>query len=1063
MSIFKNYCICLILLVAFLSSGMAQQEQLNGVVRDSISGSLLTGVTIRTDSYTTVTNEDGQFSIHYLSAHPLIINAVGYQSKEIKDVAPGQHLDILLVPEISVLEEVEVIHSGYQQLPRERATGSFNVIKSDLLNRSVSPDLLSRLENLSPGLLFNRGDAASTDRFLIRGRSTITAEAQPLIVVDNFPYDGDLNNLNPNTIEQVTILKDAAAASIWGARASNGVVVITTKKGSTLRPQVSFGANLSLQGRPDLFNVSMVSSADRVDWERKLYESGYYDAAKEPTTLLRRVSPLPEAVELMIANPDDLEILLDTLRHHDVRNDLQQYFYQQAVNQQYNLSISGRQQRLTYAISGGYDQNVATLVGQEFSRFNLRTNTAYQVSERLQAEASIAFTKSSDNQGNNPGIGLGGSTGLSPYARLVDGFGDPLPYYQDYRKGFVDTAGNGEFLDWRYRPLEEIRLRRAENQLIDYVIQTGVSYRIAMGLSGQFKYQYQYQLQSIDDLHREGSYYARNQVNIFTQVDPVTGAAEYPVPMGGIMNLSRESVDGHQGRLQLNYAKEWAQKHRINSLVGYEIRSLLTEGNQFMYYGYTDAYTAVNGSMDFLSYYPRNTSTSSTRLNNPQQRRRLTDHFLSWYANVSYTYDGRYLATASVRKDEANLFGVAANQKGTPLWSAGIAWHVDKEPFYNVDWLSLLRLRLTYGVNGNISRRGSAYTIAQFRSGGGQSHSFPTADVISPPNESLRWERTKVWNAGVDFSLRNQRLSGTIEWYRKAATDLLAEVPTDPTRGVTSVFSNAANMVGEGLDVQLNSINFRGAFGWQTAFIYSYNTTKVTKYLMPLADRGIGYAEKSATVMPVIGNPVYGIYSYEWAGLDPQNGSPRIILNGEISDDYNALVNAPLDAFSYNGPVQPVHFGAIRNTFTWKAWELSCNISFKAGYYFRSHSMINGGLIAGWTGHGDYQYRWQQAGDEVKTHVPAVIYPANVNRDRVYQYSSVLVQRADHVRLEDINLSYRLSQADGTRLPFQSIRVFLYLSNMGLIWAANTKNIDPYFNNQPMDAKHISIGLNIDF
>src|SRR5690606_6150233 len=147
-------------------------------------------------------------------------------------------------------------------------------------------------------------------------------------------------------------------------------------------------------------------------------------------------------------------------------------------------------------------------------------------SERLQAEASIAFTKSSDNQGNNPGIGLGGSTGLSPYARLVDGFGKPLPYYQDYRKGFVDTAGNGNFLDWRYRPLEEIRLRRAENQLIDYVIQTGVSYRIAKGLSGQVKYQYQYQLQSIDDLHREGSYYVRNQVNIFTQVDPVTGAAE---------------------------------------------------------------------------------------------------------------------------------------------------------------------------------------------------------------------------------------------------------------------------------------------------------------------------------------------------------------------------------------------------------------------------------------------------------------------------------------------------------------------------------------------------------
>ncbi|SEM26774.1 TonB-linked outer membrane protein, SusC/RagA family [bacterium A37T11] len=1040
----------------------AQTRQISGKVIDSISSTPLMGVTIQNGTQKTVSDANGLFSIALREDVAVIFTILGYHRKIVVLSASDPFPVIDLQPAANLLDEVEVANTGYQKIPLERVTGSFSVINQKLLDRVVSTNVLNRIENVVPGLLFNKGDAAQTDPFLIRGRSTITADAQPLIVVDDFPYDGDIRNLNPNDFEQVSILKDAAAASIWGARAANGVIVITTKRGQFGAPTWTFTANTSLQGRPDLNNVSIMSSADRVEWERMLFEQGYYNNAKNPTTLLNKVSPIPGAVELMIKNPADLEERLSELKKQDVRDDLKKYFYQTSLKQQYNLSISGRGKDLSYLLSGGYDRNSTNLNGEQYERVSIRSQNNYQLTGKINIFAGMAYTESFQQTGENPGLNLSPTRGLSPYVRLIGNQGEALPYYGDYRKGFLDTAGSGLLQDWVWRPYDEITLRENKSHVRDMTLNTGLEYQVLPGLDLILKYQYENQLEAGKDLHSENSYYARDMVNRFAQVSAESGSVAYPLPMGGILQENNSDLGAHQGRLQFNFMHHWGVRHEISGLAGYEIRNKVTQTSNYLLYGYRAESAAINSSVDFQHNYPSNINGNTTKIPNSQGIGKQTDHFISYFANAAYTYLKRYTLSASLRKDEANLFGVAANQKGTPLWSSGIAWRIDEEKFYSVSFLPRLKLRATYGINGNISRRSSANTTVIFLSGG-DSHSFTAAQILNPPNKNLRWEKVKNWNVGIDFSSALNRVSGTIELYRKNAVDLLAEAPTDPTMGFTSIYANVGGMKGSGMDILLESQNIKGWFSWRSNLIFSIAKTEVTKYLMPVSSNGFTYAASGMSVMPVVGKSLYSIYSYSWAGLDPQDGDPQFFLNNSRSKDYPTIYSLPLEDMQYNGPVQPTHFGALRNTFSLQNMELSFNISFKAGNFFRVNSIYNSGIINGSTGHGDFGKRWLKPGDELKTTVPSMIYPADPIRDQLYQYASSLVAHADEIRFDDLNISYAIDKKNLGKIRVHQARVFIYLSQLGMIWASNKAGIDPDFNNVPKEAPTFSLGLNIKF
>lgn len=1069
-------------MICAIYSAHAQQpvaHLIGGVILTAEKGTPLDGALILAKKSQTeaITDARGHFSIS-INTNPdtLIIRHIGYHIVSIpvsgKDDAS---LTISLQMNTNHLQEV-VVSTGYQQIPQERATGAFDFIDNKLINRSVGSAILSRIENLTPGLLFNHGDAANSDNFLIRGRSTIYSSAQPLIVLDNFPYDGDINNINPNDIECITILKDAAAASIWGARAGNGVIVITTKMGKSIKPRIEFNSNITISQQPDLFNIKSISSPDYINLEEYLYSKKYYQYILSSPSH----PPVTPVIELLdeesrgIISPAQANAEIDQFKKKNALSDIGKYLYRKGAHQQYALNVSGNTPIINYFMSVGMDKDYSSLVGMNSDRITLRSQNTFNVSKNLQLLASINYVQSNSNNGNNPGYNLnsGAGKGLYPYAGLVNEKGNPTTIVRDYRQSWADTVGDGSLLNWEYNPIEDISDEKNTSKTNDYVINAGLNYNLNSHLKAEIKYQYENEQVTGNDFYNSNSYFARNLINRFTQVDPVTGLLSYPVPQGGILDKSATEVISHQGRVQLNYNQSWGNSlHQVAAIAGWEIKSMTTQVFRDRLYGYNPDQSSIETNMDYITYFPLYyypVITSS--ITNGQFVSGLVDRFISYYANASYTFHNRYIFSASGRTDAANLFGVKANQKGVPLWSAGYAWIINNEPFYSSEWLPYLKLRITYGYNGNFSRLASAYTTATVF--GANTTPAMEALIMNPPNENLTWEKIGTTNIGIDFRTKNNILFGSVAYYRKKASNLIGQAAIDPTLGLSDnsgnsfFYTNVAAMQGSGIDLELNSHVLNGRqLKWQTTFLFSYTSSKVTKYIPPLSGQGLNYVDVGKNyINPVKGNPLFSLYSYRWEGLDPATGDPRGELNKSISEDYaNILASTTLDEMVYNGPAEPVYFGAWRNTIQWKNISLSFNISYKLGYFFRRPSVNYSNLFSSWTGSSDYAKRWQKPGDENKTNVPSLVYPDPYGRDAFYQFSQTLVDNAGNIRLEDIRLSYQLNKKQWKLLPSSGLEIYLYANNLGILWEANKDGIDPYYVSAPKIEKSISLGIHFSF
>ncbi len=1058
-----------ILLLLLIICPLAAFSQITGRVTSTTDKQPLPGVNILVKGTTTGTTTDaeGKFTISAHKGETLVISFIGFASQEIA-IDNQTSLNIELVEDIATLNEVTIVSTGYQQVPKERATGSFVQIDQQLINRRVSTDVLSRLEDVTSGLIFNRNVPGKTNDISIRGTSTIFSNTAPLIIIDNFPYDGDINTINPNDVESMTVLKDAAAASIWGSRAGNGVIVITTKKGKQDQPlKVAFNSNITVIDKPDVFYPSRMSSSDFIDVEKKLFDNGYYAAIENSYNY----APLTPAVELFIKERDgiltssDMQQQLTSLRQQDVRNDVQNYLYRKSVKQQYAINFSGGSHTNKYYFSTGLDRNLDNLIANDLTRVTLNAgNTWSGLNDKLNISANIYYSETTrtTNQDDPSSIRFTSSSPMYPYAAFKDSNGNNIPLIRDYRASFVQQSEANGLLNWQYNPLDEINARDNSSNLVDYRINTKVNYKIINGLNAEVLYQYWRSISEGRDLHKANSYYARNLVNQFTQVDASNNLA-LAIPAGGVLDNTNPSAVSNNIRTQLNYSKQWSI-HEINVLAGYEVKDVNTTGSSFRYYGYNDE-LATNQVVDYANFYTQyNNPFAYVRIPNVDGQSALTDRFISYFANGSYSFKKRYTFSASTRKDQSNLFGVKANQRGVPLWSAGVSWNINDEPFYKLNEIPYLRLRTTYGFNGNINKSVTAFTTA-YMLGFNSLTGLPYATITNAPNPQLQWERVKVLNFGLDFESKNKIVSGSIEYYTKWGLDLIGTTPFPPSTGISSFTGNTANTVGHGIDIVLNTTNIDRAIKWNTNILFSHLTETVTSYKTKSDASGYLFygSGSSGLSYPLEGKPLYALYSYQWAGLDPTTGDPRSFVNGQPSADYAIIVtNATPDNIVFNGSARPTYFGAIRNTLSWKNWSLSFNISYRLGYFFRRNSVHYNNLLSGQVEHGDYAQRWQNPGDETKTNVPSMPTAIDANRDNIYLYSSALVEKGDHIRLQDIQLNYTFSKNSFVKFPFTRAQLYCYINNLGILWKATNSPLDPdYPTLKPQ--RSISIGLKIDF
>ncbi len=1038
---------------------------ISGKVTD-VQGNPLPGASVRIKGRTrgAITNANGEFILVSIpDSSSLVVSMIGFKTKE---VSATEKLTIIMEPDAAILEQVTV-STGYQEIPKERATGSFVLLDSATLNRRISTNITDRLEGVASGLVFNKGAETA---ITIRGTSTLFANPSPLYVVDNFPYSGDINNINPNSIESITILKDAAAASIWGVQAGNGVIVITTKKGRyNQKLRMDFNTNITIGDKPDFsYDRRFINSADYIGMERYMFEKGYYDNDLSTSTNYRALTPVVELLNRQrngeITDAQAAE-QIDELKSQDVRNDFSKYVYRKRVNQQFALNINGGSNNNAFSLSLAYDKNAEELIRNDYSRISVNALNTYRPLKKLEVTAGLMYTSSNakDNTSQNAygtlNVGTGwNSSFLYPYARLADDQGNSLPIAHDYRSGYVDTAENQGFRDWKYRPLDEIKNSDNKTKVEDLVFRAAAKYTIAAFIDIQMQYQHEEQNTNARNYYNEQTYYTRNNINRYAQLD-ASGNWTYPFPEGSVLQLNYSKLKADFLRTHINANKHFGPDHELTAMAGAEIRETKTEGFSRGFYGYNPEYGTSNSALDFKTEYllnpGGNVSAVLPELNSSAYSG-TTNRNISYFANASYSYKQKYALYASARQDGANLFGVKTNQKVVPLWAIGTGWDIQKENFYRLEWLPRLKLRASYGFNGNVYS-GTAYLIARYVTSA--LTGLSTAYIASAPNPQLRWEKVKNINIGLDFGILNERINGSIELYQKKGMDLIEDAPLAPSTGFTSFRGNAAETKTDGIDLTVNLHNVKGRFNWYSTLLFSNLKDKVIKFDAAFLATDLVNNANGGSIIAYPGRPLYGVYSYEWAGLDPQNGDPQGKVDGEISKDYSTIINNK-DGLVFHGSARPNTYGSVRNTFSFSNISISANLTYKFRYFLRQKSVSLNYTEAIDDPHTDYTKRWQKPGDELTTSVPALVYDYDGNRNSFYRFSSALIQKGDHIRVQDITIDYNIDKKLWPKMPFSGLKIYGYLNNVGIIWKANKVGLDPdYFLSRYVAPRTLAFGI----
>lgn len=1064
--LWKKTTIAIVLLLSVMMGYGQDAAVLRGMVRD-LDGNII-WASIRHSGGMTKTY-DGGFEVK-LSKIPDTVRftAVGFETITRVIRESGLYLDLRMTPSNQQIDEV-LVQTGYQTLKPNEINGSVVVLSAEQLNSRAGTNILDRIVGHSTGVLQAIGKQESNTGITIRGLGTINGPVDPLIVLDGFIYEGDIENINPADVENVTILKDAAAASIWGARAGNGVIVITTKKGQFDQPlQVNMQARGLFYGEPQIFPEGNIGAQEYIDLERMLFDNGYFDTRIRNTPW----ASLTPAIEIFLAQREgriddtEAERKLAVLASYDAKESILKEFYTRPVTQQYSMSAQGGGTRNTYVLSAAYDRIRQDNYSQN-NKINARLSNRFRLTNKFMLTTEAYFTHNQFIRGRPPYSNIVSSGGrYADYMALRDADGTPIAFDGHYRKAYTDTLAGGMLLDWAMYPATNHEHLHFEQNIQELYANVLLNYQLFDFLDLSASYQHQSQRQDQDDIQGAESYEARHMINNYSTVDPHSGlVVRDVVPLGGIHQSSYTSINSHTFRGQANLHKLFGP-HSINAIVGAEAREAETNATRYQArYGYNEdplLYTVI----DVLTRYPQIVQGNLARIGASASLTKTNYRFVSLYGNASYSYLGRYTLSGSMRRDGSNIFGAATNDKWKPLWSAGLGWRLSDEFFYDWSAFPVIRLTATYGYSGNVDMsrtalpRVSTHIDSETR--------FRYARVQEINNPSLRWEQLSQINVRMDASTQSDRIRLSLGYFRKIGTDLYGPEPFDYTAWGrrAELVRNVANMRGEGIEFEIHSHNLHlNNLQWTTDFYFNWNESIVTKYHpsntnAPLSNIGLS----GTSITPVEGFPLYVIAAPRWGGLNSE-GEPQGYLNGELSTDYSAIA---LEArthgsnIEYLGSASPLYFGSLVNNLIWRNWQVGFNISYRLGYFSRKTTVVHSALISNGSVHADYLKRWQKPGDELITDVPAFVYPANSQRDLFLNTSSAQAIAADNIRLDYVNIRYKVNTTQWKR-PFRNLEIQGGIQNVGILWRKNHLGLDPDYPHRVPPYRMVNLGLTSTF
>lgn len=1044
------------------------KTQLNGRVTDG-DGNVLPGVAIFTQdkSQGTVTDIDGRFTFPKPLAYGTVLNFSSVGMKPHNVVYSGeQALQVVMVEDVKQLQDVVV--TGFQTISRERATGSAVIINRDKIDKIQSTNLVSKLEGLSPGLSNYGGEMS------IRGTSSFssTVGTSPLIVMDGQVVNQGLAGINPENIENITVLKDAASTSLYGVRASNGVIVITTKKPQNKKAVINASANFFFKPAPSLDYLNYASTSDIIDHEINYLHTDsyfknnpmdYFDRKNDPEKLQSYTQIERLYYEMAQGNLSlaQVEGAIEKLREYDYRREYQDKLTQMAFTQDYNVSLAkggDKSDMYTSIRFQSFGSNSKTTMKSNKLSFYLKNSLDFTKWFKFTYGTNIDYQNGKNGKGNDSR----GFLSFMPYERINDDNGNPVYQYL-YNPFLAEEVSNTEGLkSMKYNAMEEYRKNAETTRNLYLRLFTQADFKLAKGLDLNLKFQYEDKYYNMERYDEEDSYIMREMINSYASSDG-KGGFIYHIPEGGHMKEQNSRSFYYNVRGQLNYNTTLADKHEITALIGGEIRQDKSRTTFSERYGYDEqrlTYKQVNwqtlqeGVIGQLRN-TRETGSEDARVNETLHR------YVSAYANVGYTFDSRYSFNGSVRVEQADLFGTDPKYRYRPLWSAGLSWNAHNEQFMKgITWLDMLKLRITYGITGNVDQSTSPYLVGEYSTNYKTNTGMTT--IKTPPNPMLRWEKTTSFNFGIDFAMF-KRLNGSIDFYRRYSSDLLANKTLDSTVGwEQAVFNNGA--------MKNTGMEFSISYDWLKTRDWSLNTSLTASYNKNTVEE-IGYVPTSATKMIespksnyMVGDTYGTIYAFRYAGLTSE-GDPSIYdENGVVRTNVNVDATG---AVIRAGQLSPKWQGAFNLGLRWKSVEMFAKLVYYTGHSLRKDvTPIYQGASAGM--HADFVNSWTP--DNTDTEIPrmGMHNTDDQYRNAHWRYADKQVVSASFIKMRNIGLSYTLPQKLARNWGFNNISVRAQVDNP-FYWAANKNDIDPEaFNanggsrNQEQVTSYV-VGLNINF
>jgi TonB-linked SusC/RagA family outer membrane protein len=1021
-------------------------------------------VSVRNTKLMAVTDIQGDFSFTNVPRNAtLVATNIAFQRRELK-LEGRSAVTMRLYAEVKKLGEVQVVvNNGYQALPKERATGSFGVVTGKQLAQVPVVSILERLQGMVPGVEISTQTTAGKSRngtVKIRGLSTIKSEytkvsMDPLLVIDGFPSqvsiaNGALDLLNPDDIEQITFLKDAAAASIWGMQAANGVIVIVTKKGTrNSKPLFSFSTTMGTSSKPNLGYGKMMSVADYVDLERELLEKGRYNDPVPGSVPGSNYPANNSQVQAIFfrqkrgeITTEQMNAQLSALSVTDNRSQMEKYMLQSPTTQQYNLSVSGGGVNSSYFLSGYFYKEDRVYKSNTNKGYSLKAgNTSSLLNGRVTVSTDLTFGNTRDKV-NNAAVTAMSTTsgGMRPYDMLKDADGNNIKYDMLTVPSIARYLEGKGYLPFGYSPIDELQYSNAYSTANNVALNLAVNGRITSWLSVNISGNIGRMFTAYEQYQEPDSYDNRIRINKATSIN-ATGGRVYGIPPGGRLDLSNGEGKSYNLRGQLMVNKNWKNKHELNLLAGNEIREVYSKSSGELRYGYDkeiNSFRVVNPFVGYKDMYGVTQTIGATSRAITEK----TTRALSYYANGSYTFDSKYTLSGSARFDDYNLLGVERRKRAIPLWSSGLKWNIGKEELLrNITWIDQLSARFTYGFSGNAPQGYAPVTTISLM-GNDYYTNAAYALIDKPAMANLGWEKTRMINWGLDFSFFKNRVFGSAEYYKKHTTDIIWQMPINGTYGFTYTLFNTANLEGHGVDLGLSVVPVLNRdWRWTVTTNMSYNTNIIKD---PRFERPTTYF---APEMLYSGYPTDYLFTYAWAGLD-NTGQTQIYNGHDPSKKYSVQEYPYENVRVYAGRTTSPWFGSFSHSVQYKGFDLNVQFQGSFGGVFLKPSVQDVGfsnnVFVGRTG--DLAERWRKPGDEATTNVPGLSFGPNtvfytsINR---YLESDVLIRSRSNIKLQQVMLAYTIPPALLAKAGLKGLTVAGVARNLGMIWAANKEKLDP--------------------